>query len=92
MRGGMSGLDALAVGFGGSAETTAEETAEGGQAFKTRQTADRRDGFFCFKEELPGGGEADVDDVLMGGDAEAVAEHAEEVLAVEHSRFGHRFQ
>jgi hypothetical protein len=41
---------------------------------------------------LAGGGEADVDDLLVRGDTEAIAEHAEKVLAVELCGFGHGIQ
>jgi hypothetical protein len=70
----------------------AEEAAERGQTFETRQPANGCDGFFCLCEKLAGGGEPDVDDVLVGSGAKAIAEHAKEVLAIELCGFGHLVQ
>lgn len=79
----------LAPGFGRGAKAAAEEAAEGGIAFETRHAADGGNGFVCFYQQSSGGGEADVDQVLMGCRAEAVAEHTKEVLTVQPRFFSH---
>ena len=89
---GGSGVEALAVGGWGGAESPAEETAEGGRAFETGHSADGGDGFGCVGEQFPGGGEPDFDEVLMGGGAETIAEHAKEMLAVKLRLFCHGFE
>ena len=88
----VSGAVSLAVLLWGGAEAAAEQAAEGGRAFEAGHAADGGDGFGGSGEQIPGGGELDFHEVLVGGGPKTIAEHAEEMLAVKLRFFGHGFE
>lgn len=74
------------------AKMPGEQSAKARQTFKTRLTANGRDGFFRIRQQPPGGIQPHLNEELMGSYAIAITKHPQEMLAIECRLFGHIFQ